>query len=141
PLFPYTTLFRSGRWQARRDEPVRPDPGRCLDRAHLLVSPGGSLRGDDPAQRQVARARLAETESPLLGGHTGELRDDVLAVRLERLLLPVRHQVDVELVDADRLEVAELLDRLLGRAEDREPVADLVADELAVLRADARVPV
>ena len=62
-----------------------------------------------------------------------------LAVGRERLLLAVRHQVDVELVDADRLELAQLRGRLLGVAEDAEAVADLVGDELAVLRADAGV--
>ena len=52
---------------------------------------------------------------------------------------PCAHQVDVELVDADRLELAQLGDRQLGAAEDAEAVADLVRDELAVLRADAGV--
>jgi hypothetical protein len=42
-------------------------------------------------------------------------------------------------VDADRLELAQLLGDLLDVAEHREAVADLVRDELAVLRADARV--
>src|ERR671939_598285 len=73
------------------------------------------------------------------GGHAGEFRDDVVAVGPERLLLALRHQVDVELVDADRLELAQLLRRLRGCAEDAEAVADLVGDELAVLRADAGV--
>jgi hypothetical protein len=55
------------------------------------------------------------------------------------VLLPLGHQVDVELVDADRLELAELLDRLVGRAQHAEAVADLVAHERAVLGARARV--
>ena len=72
-------------------------------------------------------------------GSRGELRDDVAAVGGEILLLAVGHEVDVELVDADRLELLQLRRRLLGVAEDAEAVADLVGDELAVLRADARV--
>src|SRR5918912_2964429 len=73
------------------------------------------------------------------GGHAGEFRDDVVAVGPERLLLALRHQVDVELADAHRLELAQLLARLLGGAEDAEAVADLVRDELAVPGADAAV--
>ena len=57
----------------------------------------------------------------------------------ERVLLPVRHQVDVELVDADRLELLQLLRRVRDRAEDAEAVDDLIGYELAVRRADARV--
>src|SRR3954471_21016971 len=68
-----------------------------------------------------------------------DLRDDAVAVGGERLLLALRHQVDVELVYADRFELAQLLRRLLRRAEDAEAVADLVGDELAVLGADPAV--
>ena len=67
------------------------------------------------------------------------MRDDVPPVGGQGLLLSLRHQVDVELVDADRLELLQLFRRLLGGAEDAEAVADLVGDELAVLRPDARV--
>src|SRR5215211_5910990 len=73
------------------------------------------------------------------GGDAGELRDDLPPIDLERLLLRVRHQVDVELVDADGLELLQLLRRLRRRAEDAEAVDDLVGHELAVLRADAGV--
>src|SRR5947209_7877441 len=55
-----------------------------------------------------------------------ELRDDLPSVRLQRLLLTVGHEVDVELVDADRLQLAQLRHRLLGIAEHAEAVADLV---------------
>src|SRR5581483_6978308 len=48
------------------------------------------------------------------GGDACELRDDLPPVRLEHLFLAVRHQVDVELVDADRLELTQLLRALLG---------------------------
>src|SRR5256885_17319 len=53
----------------------------------------------------------------------------------------MRHEVDVELVDADVLQRLELRLDLLGVADDAEAIADLVRDELAVLRADARVVV
>ena len=70
---------------------------------------------------------------------TLELRDDLVPVCLQRLLLPVRHEVDVELVDADRLELLELLRRVRDGAEHAETVDDLVGDELAVCGTDARV--
>src|SRR3712207_1458477 len=99
--------------------------------------------------RQAAPARLpsrlprrpsaaAAPPSPLRGD-SRELGQDLAPVRGERLLLAFCHEVDVELVDADRLELAQLRRRLLGRAEDAEAVADVVRDELAVLRADAGV--
>src|SRR6266508_4199279 len=84
-------------------------------------------------------SRSSSEGKPRLRGDAGELRDDVLAVRLQRLLLPVGHEVDVEVVDADRLELTQLRHDLLGVAEDAEAVADLVRDELAVGGADAAV--
>src|ERR1700760_2020632 len=69
----------------------------------------------------------------------GEFRDDPVAVGLERLLLAVRHQVDVELVDADLLELTQLLLALVDAADHAEAVTDLVGHEFAVLRADARM--
>ena len=63
----------------------------------------------------------------------------MLAVGLEVLLLGAGHEVHVELRDAMRLEVAELRDVILDRAEDAEAVAGLVVDELAVLGAGAAV--
>ena len=72
-------------------------------------------------------------------GDPAERGEDVAAVRLKRLLLVLRHQVDVELIDPDRLELAQLCDRQLRIAEDSEAVADLVRHELAVLCADAGV--
>src|SRR5580765_5606171 len=76
---------------------------------------------------------------PPLRGDAGELGDDPAAVGLEDILLAVRHQVDVELVDADALELAQLGDALLGVPDHAEAVADLVAHERAVRGADARV--
>src|SRR4029450_14099666 len=73
----------------------------------------------------------------LLGRRPCELRDHVLPVGLERLLLAMRHEVDREVVDADRLELAKLRGDLVDVAEHGEAVADLVGDELAVPRADA----
>jgi hypothetical protein len=43
-----------------------------------------------------------------LGRDARELRDHVLAICGKRLFLAMRHQVDVELADADRLELAQL---------------------------------
>src|SRR5215831_13294013 len=73
------------------------------------------------------------------GGDARELRDDLASVGLESLLLAVRHEVDVELVDADGLELAQLPPALLDAPDDAEALADLVGDELAVLGPDARV--
>src|SRR3712207_4568520 len=100
---------RSGRLPTRR--------GVRIEEALLLRNPGARrLRGD-----------------------AGELRDDLAPVGGERVLLAVGHEVDVELVDADRLELAELVRALGGIADDAEAVADLVRDELAVRRTDAGV--
>ena len=90
------------------------------------------------AARAPARGRRARRPRAL-GRDPGELRDDVAPVRPQRLLLPLGHEVDVELVDADRLELLQLRRDLLRVAEHREAVGDLVRDEVAVLRADARV--
>src|SRR6266480_2026026 len=81
-----------------------------------------SMRCEDSGFGAALQAR------PKLGGNPLELRDDLLAIRLERLFLRVRHQIDVELVDADRLELLQLRGRLLRCAEDAEAVADLVGD-------------
>src|SRR5687767_1431635 len=87
---------------------------------------------------KISAVKVAEVEAVGWGGASlalRELRNDVLAVGGEVLLLTVGHEVDVELVDADRLELHQLLGRLLGGAEDAEAIADLVGHELAVLRA------
>ena len=127
--------------QARQHEAA----GRVDD---LRVGVPDVADGDDllPVDQDVGDRRVA-------GGHDRaaadershaappviEARDDLPAIGLEGRLLALGHQVHVELVDADRLELGELLDRLLGRPEHAEAVADLVAHERAVLRARARV--
>ena len=63
----------------------------------------------------------------------------MLAVGAEVIFLGTGHQVHVELLDAVRLELAELRDVILDGAEDAEAVAGLVVDELAVLGARAAV--
>src|SRR5262249_31343773 len=93
-----------------------------------------SGRGNSPRRPTPSSTRASRRASTSSGG---ELRDDLPPVDLERLFLAVRHQVDVELVDADRLQLAQLLDGLLGRAEDAEALDDVVGHELAVRRADA----
>src|SRR5688500_14459906 len=103
---------------------------RCALRLDLAAVPA-------PLLRPGVRARDLRRGS--LGGDAREARDDLLAVGLERLLLALGHQVDVELVDADRLELLQLGDGVVGRAENAEAVADLVGDELAVRGADAAV--
>src|SRR2546421_2372294 len=113
--------------------------------AWLLPASAASSLLPPPSSPLFAPARAAERPvrrsgvSANLGRDTRELRDDLLAVGGQRLLLALGHQVDVELVDADRLELLQLLGRLLGRSEDAKAVADLVGDELTVLRAHAAV--
>src|SRR5918911_364042 len=87
---------------------------------------------------RTTRTRASLLMQPLRGD-PGELRDDLAPVGAEGLLLAAGHEVDVELVDADRLELAQLRGRGLDVAEDAEAVDDLVGDELAVLRPHARV--
>ena len=77
----------------------------------------------------TARQAISTSSSP-----RAKLRDDLLAVGSKRLLWVLGHEVDVPLRDADRLELAQLRDVILDRAEDAEAIAGLVVDELAVLR-------
>ena len=85
----------------------------------------------DGILRQVPRAVAC--------GAAAQRRDDALAVAVERRLLRVVHEVDVELVDAERLELAQLGDVVLDRAEHAEAVDDLVGHELGVRVAGAPV--
>ena len=62
--------------------------------------------------------------------------DDVLPVGLDLFLLVAVHQVEVELVDARDLQLAQLGHMLVGRAEDAEPIGYLIADERGIRRAD-----
>ena len=95
-----------------------------------------TARAAAPSRRRRVRQRLElVVRAPSLTPRARrELRDHVRAVRSERLLLAVRHQVDRVVVDADRLELAQLRRDLLDVAEHGEAVADLVGDELAVAR-------
>src|ERR1700729_4173264 len=111
--------------------------GNSLRIAAPTRSPAASVT-DVVLPPSLVRRRAPGADGPPARGSCRcdrrECRDDVPPVCLERLLLPVCHEVDVELVDSDSLELAQLADAVLGRPDDREAVADLVADELAVRR-------
>src|SRR4051794_1230577 len=102
-----------------------------------------------PLEAPVTTARERDVESipdsfPAAAGGNGrlsdgELRDHVLAVAFERRLLRVVHQVDVELVDPELLELAQLRDVVVDRAEHAEAVDDLVGHERRVRVAGAAV--
>src|SRR3954451_10068840 len=77
---------------------------------------------------QPASAIVSAT-MPGLSSDAGEFRDDLVAVRLKRLFLPLGHQVDVELADAHRLALLHLWGDLRGAADHAEAVDDLVGDE------------
>src|SRR4029077_9361809 len=98
--------------------------------------PGG-LGLPPPALPTRPGRRRAAMVSGLLGRYFGEPGDDLVAERLQRLLLPVGHEGDVELVDADSRELLKLSLCRVHRPQDAEAVANLVGHELAVLRADA----
>src|SRR5207244_3945490 len=85
-----------------------------------IVPFGAAGRLEEPPQaanvaHRASRSRARTCTSPRLAAPLGcdaaELRDDLVAVRLQRLLLSTCHEVDVELVDADRFELPELLRR------------------------------
>src|SRR5262245_4277594 len=63
-------------------------------------------------------------------------RDDLPSVELDLLFLVAVHQVQVELVNARPLELAEFHEVLLMRTQDAEAVDDLVGHELGVRAAD-----
>src|SRR5215471_7001506 len=99
----------------------------------------GVLGFADPCLTTRPRRRAAvivSAASAGLGGRARQGGNDLVAERLQRLLLTVGHEVDVELVDADGLELLQLRLCLLGGAEDAEAVADLVGHEFPVLRPD-----
>src|SRR4051794_30860465 len=70
---------------------------------------------------------------------TRHRRNDVAAVGIECGVHGVVHQVDVELVDAEALELAQLGDVVVDGAQDAEALDDLVGDELGVGVADTPV--
>ena len=89
---------RLARLRVRAAPPCAPRSSVWRPRTGFGVSPSRLRR----------RARLRDPRTPRSRGGSRELRDHVLAVRGERLLLPVRHQVDRVVVDADRLELTQL---------------------------------
>ena len=93
----------------------RTSQAREGEQVELLVdhAPAPLLRPGDRARDLRRRGR------DRLGRNPGEAGDDLLAVGLERLLLALGHQVDVELVDADRLELLQLGDGVLGACRAR----------------------
>src|SRR5689334_22912328 len=98
--------------------------------------PGPPVRSASARRSATARSgwTAMSTSAPPL-----EERDDVLAVRPQDALPVPGHEVDVELLHAVGLELPQLRDVILDRAEDAEAVAGLVVDELAVLRPLAAV--
>src|SRR5919197_2360516 len=97
------------------------EPAHCARDSELATVVGcGFAPPPQPASVSASAATAA------LRSDARELRDDLLAVRPEGLLLALRHQVDVELVDADRLELLELGRRVGDVAEHAEAVDDLV---------------
>src|SRR3954463_16610730 len=75
---------------------------------------------------------LGYPSAPPLNGCSPELRNDLVPVCAEDVLLAVGHEVDVEVVDTDGLELLQLRRHRFDVADDREAVADLIGDELAV---------
>src|SRR6266508_56492 len=87
------------------------------------------------AARTVVMLALLSVPRRRRTGRSRELRDDLVPVRLDdRLRALDRHGIDGELVDAEPLEDAELLDALLDRPDHAEAIDDVVGDELRVLR-------
>src|SRR5438270_7084354 len=82
---------------------------RACSRFAASFEPTQSGRGCDVAWVSAGceppQPATASTTAALvaLSRDLAELRDDLVAVRSERLFLTLGHQVDVELVDADRL--------------------------------------
>src|SRR5256885_624320 len=84
--------------------------------------------------RESAPLPRQEADRPRLGGgrNPGERRDDALAIELEDPLLLAAHEIDVELTDADRGELAELFDVLVDLAGDAETIDRFVVDECGI---------
>src|SRR5262245_22877827 len=72
------------------------------------------------------RDELADPVQRRSGADARELRDDLAPVHAKHVVLAVRHQIQVELVDADSLELAQLPRASLHIADHAEAVADLV---------------
>ena len=84
------------------------------DRSHATSSQEPSLDHDSGYACRSSRSCRSE-----LGSDFGEAGDDLVAERLQRLLLPVGHEVDVELVDADGCEFLQLRLRSAPRCRGR----------------------
>src|SRR5918992_4587095 len=70
------------------------------------------------------------TSCPLRSRSGAEDRYDLLSVSVERLLLRIVHQIDVELIHAHVFELCELRDVVLYCPKDAEVVHDVVGDEV-----------
>src|SRR5919202_584609 len=105
------------------------------------TSAGCAVRSSSSSRRpsSCVLIRTRASAAVVSGCDRRELRNDLVPVRPKRLLLALRHEVDVELVDANRFELLQLLRSSFGRPQDAEAIDDLVGHELAVPRADARV--
>src|SRR5690606_41257040 len=101
--------------------------GRGVTRARSR-EPSAPGAAPDPPGRSGAGPR------PSLARAHGSAyrRADRLAVRAQRLVLRVVLQVDGELVDPERGELAQELDVPHGRTDDAEPVDDTVGDKRGV---------
>src|SRR3990170_3530042 len=75
----------------------------------------------------------------LRGRHVAQGRNDVAPVDLDLLFLASVHQVEVELVDAGASQGPQPLDVVGDRADEAEPVDDLVRDECGVRAPDLGV--
>src|SRR5882762_5804315 len=103
----------------------QPQPLAPLVRHERLREPreGATLPGEE-----ARRSRLSG------GSHPTKRGDDALAVELEDPLLLTAHEIDVELTDADRRELTELLDVLVDLAGHAETIDGLVVHERGVRR-------
>src|SRR2546421_4290364 len=100
--------------------PIRPTASGPSPRSVRIVSSvsatAATRQPSAASSRQRTRPRLRAPKTSSVGtiraaglsSDAGELRDDLVAVRPERFLLPLGHEVDVELVDPDRLQLLQL---------------------------------
>jgi hypothetical protein len=96
-------------------------PGAAISRSSAETWPG--------VGRLFVMSALYDGPS-LRGSLLLEVRDDVLAVGVQRCLLGVVHQIDAEVIDAEVVEFDEPVDVMLDRTEDAEAINDLIRDEV-----------